>query len=71
MKKWAIGILTYPVIFVLALILIGPTIPIDISILIITTIVAAIGLSKEGDELFQVRLHFAAWRARVLLMLKG
>ena len=70
MRKWAISILAYPVIFVLALIFIGPTIPIDISILIISAIVAAIGLSKEGNAP-QIRPYLAAWRSRVLSLLKG
>jgi len=70
MKKWAIRLLTYPVLFVLALIFIGPTIPIDISILIISSIVAAIGLSTDGTA-FPVRTHIAAWRSKVLSLLRS
>ena len=70
MKSWAITILTYPVIFVLALILIGPTIPIDISILIISAIVAAIGLSREPAGLFQIRASLAAFRSRIASRLR-
>lgn len=62
MKKWATLILTYPVIFVLALILIGPTIPIDVSVLIISTIVAAIGLSSAETPLFRIRAIVGARR---------
>lgn len=70
MKKWAILLLTYPVLFVLALIFIGPTLPIDISILIISSIVAAIGLTRESSTL-SIRHYLAAWRSRVLSLLKG
>ena len=70
MKKWAVRLLTYPVLLILALIFIGPTIPIDISILIITSIVAAIGLSTENSAL-SVRPYLAIWRSKVLSMLKG
>jgi hypothetical protein len=69
MKKWVIRLLAYPALFVLALIFIGPTLPIDISILIITSIIAAIGLSTEHTGL-PVRACLAAWRSKVLGMLK-
>lgn len=69
MRKWAIRLLAYPVLFVLALIFIGPTLPIDISILIITSIVAAIGLSTEHTGL-PIRACLAAWWSKVLGMLK-
>jgi hypothetical protein len=68
-KRWAIRLLTYPAFFVLAVIFIGPTLPIDISILIITSIVAAIGLSTE-DTGFPIRAGLAAWRSKVLGILK-
>ena len=71
MKKWAMAILTYPVIFVLALIFIGPTIPIDILILIISGIVAAIGLSKEPAALFQIRASLVTFRSNVASLLRG
>ena len=71
MKKRAMAILTYPVIFVLALIFIGPTIPIDISILIISGIVAAIGLSKEPAALVQIRASLVTFRSKVASLLRG
>ena len=70
MKSWAITILTYPVIFVLALIFVGPTLPIDMSILIISAIVAAIGLSREPGGLLQIRASLAAFRSRVASRLR-
>jgi hypothetical protein len=70
MRKWAIRLLTYPVLFVLALIFIGPTLPIDISILIISSIVAALGLTTASNTL-PVRPYFAAWRSKVLSALRG
>jgi hypothetical protein len=70
MKKWAIRLLTYPVLFVLALIFIGPTLPIDISILIISSIVAAIGLTTESNSL-SIRPYLAAWRSKVFSILKA
>ena len=69
MKKWAIRLLTYPVLVVLALVFIGPTIPIDISILIISSIVAAIGLTTQNYAP-SVRPYFAAWRSKFLSILK-
>jgi hypothetical protein len=69
MKKWAIRLLTYPVLLVLALIFIGPTLPIDISILIISSIVAAIGLTTKSNTL-SIPLYLAAWRSKVLSMLE-
>ncbi len=65
-RHWAIRLITYPVIFVLALILIGPTIPIDMSILLITGIVAMLGLSKGSAVLLDFRPHLAHWRRSVL-----
>jgi hypothetical protein len=67
LKSWTMRLLTYPVLLVLALIFVGPTLPIDISILIITSIVGAIGLSTRG---FPIRGYLAAWRSKVLEMLK-
>jgi hypothetical protein len=69
-KTWAIRLLTYPVLLVLAVIFIGPTLPIDISILIITSIIAAIGLSTEHTG-FPIRASLAAWRSKVLGILKA
>ena len=71
MKKWATLILAYPVIFVLALILIGPTIPIDVSVLVISSIIAAIGLSRTDNPLFQVRPILAGWRSGLLARIRG
>jgi len=62
--------LTYPVLFVLALIFIGPTIPIDISILVITSVVAAIGLSTESSAL-PAHAYIVAWRSKVLSMIRA
>jgi hypothetical protein len=70
MKKWVIRLLTYPVLLVLAFIFIGPTIPIDISILIISSIVAAIGLTAETNVL-PIRSYLGTWRVRVWSMLRG
>lgn len=70
MKKWAIRLLTYPVLFILVLIFVGPTLPIDVSILIISSIVAAIGLSVN-DEVLPIRTYLAAWRSRVLSLLRS
>jgi len=70
-KKWAIRFLAYPVVFILAAIFISPTIPIDISILIISAIVAWIGLSDETAALHQVRLHITAWRSKIISKLKA
>jgi hypothetical protein len=70
MKKWVIRLLTYPVLLILALIFIGPTIRIDISILIISSIVAAIGLTTESNVL-PIRSYLGTWRVRVWSMLRG
>jgi hypothetical protein len=70
MRKWAIRLLTYPIIFVLALIFIGPTLPIDISVLIISSIVAAIGLTTASNTL-SIRPYLSAWRSKVLSALWG
>lgn len=64
-----IKIVTYPVLAVLTLIFVGPTIPIDLSIIIITSIVAAIGLSASSDG-FALRAHLAAWRAAIFALWK-
>ncbi len=64
MKELAIRLVTYPVLVILTLVLVGPTIPIDISILLITSIVAAMGLSGKGDASV-LRSYTAAWRAQV------
>jgi hypothetical protein len=70
MRKWAIRLVTYPVLVVLTLIFVGPTLPLDISILIISSIVAAIGLTKAGNTL-SIRIYLAAWRSRILSALRG
>jgi hypothetical protein len=70
MRDWVIRLITYPVLLVLALIFIGPTIPIDISILIITALVAMLGLSKGPHVLFGLRAYLAEWRRTVLARLK-
>lgn len=70
-KKWTTLIMAYPVIFVLALILIGPTIPIDVSVLIISSIVAAIGLSRTDNPLFQIRPILAGWRSGLLARIRS
>jgi hypothetical protein len=69
MRSWAIRLITYPVVFLLALILIGPTFPIDMSILLITGIVAMLGLSNETSVLLDFRPHLAEWRRSVLARL--
>ncbi len=71
MRHWALLILAYPVIFVLAVIFISPTIPIDISIVIIASLVAALGLSRESQAIFRIRPALAAWRVKILFVLKG
>lgn len=71
MKKRATWILAYPLIFILGLIFVGPTLPIDISVLLISSIVAAIGLSPSNHSLFEVRPLFAALRSTVFTRIKA
>jgi hypothetical protein len=70
MRGWAIRLVTYPVLLVLALIFIGPTIPIDMSILIITALVAMLGLSKEPHVGLGIRSYLAQWRRAIYARLK-
>jgi hypothetical protein len=64
MKQLAIRLLTYPVLIILTLIFVGPTIPFDLSILLITTIFATMGFSEKTDAL-GLRAYLAAWRAKI------
>lgn len=66
MRGWALRLVTYPVLLVLALIFVGPTIPIDLSILIITALLAMLGLSREPHALLAVRSLFVQFRRAII-----
>lgn len=71
MRDWAIRLITYPVLMVLALIFVGPTIPLDVSILIITALVAMLGLSRQPNALPAARAHLTACRRTIFARLKA